>query len=72
MQKHENFFIEMLDNGFVIKDGKTKNAVETSQKVEERLVTKFKDAISGINKTGINNMVISFSVDENVPEVSTR
>lgn len=72
MNKRENFFIEMLDNGFVLKSGNSKKAIETSQKLEEEIVKKFKDALSSINKSGIHNMTVSFDVDENVPQVATR
>lgn len=72
MKKNESFFVEMLDNGFVVKNGNSKKAVETSQKLESILVDKFKDAIGSINKSGIHNMVISFQVDENVPQVLER
>lgn len=72
MSKRESFFIEMLDNGFVLKNGNSKKAIETSQKLEAEIVGRFKDAIGAINKAGIHNMVISFDVDENVPQVSTR
>ena len=70
--KNESFFIEMLDNGFVLKNGNSKKAIETSQKLEDVLVTKFKDAIGSINKSGIKNMTINFSVNENVPQTTDR
>lgn len=72
MTKKESFFIEMLDNGFVLKHGNSKKAIETSQKLEEEIMKKFRDAISSINKSGIHNIVISFTVDENVPDASAR
>jgi len=72
MTKRESFFIEMLDNGFVLKNGNSKKAIETSQKLEEEIVKKFKDAIGSINKSGIHNMVVNFDVDENVPQVAQR
>ena len=52
MTKRESFFIEMLDNGFVLKNGNSKKAIETSQKLEEEIVKKFRDAIGSINKSG--------------------
>lgn len=72
MAKTESFFIEMLDNGYVLKNGNSKKAIETSQKLEEELIRSFRDAIGSINKSGIHNMVVNFFVDENVPQVSPR
>lgn len=72
MTKSKSYFIEMLDNGFVVKEGNSKRAIETVQKVEEVLINEFKDIISSLNKSGINNMVIKFSSDENVPQVLGR
>jgi len=72
MAKTESFFIEMLDNGYVLKNGNSKKAIETSQKLEEELIRSFRDAIGSINKSGIHNMVVSFLVDENVPTVSPK
>lgn len=72
MNKRENFFIEKLDNGFVLQSGNSKKAIETIQKLEEEIVKKFKDALSPIYKSGIRNMTVSFDVNENVPQVATR
>ena len=72
MAKTESFFIEMLDSGYVLKNGNSKKAIETSQKLEEELIRSFRDAIGSINKSGIHNMVVSFLVDENVPTVSPK
>ena len=72
MTKSKSYFIEMLDNGFVVKEGNSKRAIETAQRVEEILVIEFKSIISSLNKSGINNMVINFSSDENVPQILSR
>lgn len=72
MSKSNYYFIEMLDNGFVIKSDGSKRAIETSQKVEELIIKKLKEMISGINKPGIHNMTINISVDENTPTDLSR
>ncbi|MCO5285191.1 MAG: hypothetical protein M9898_02115 [Chitinophagaceae bacterium] len=72
MIKKESFFIEMLDDGFVLKNGNSKKAIESSQKLEEEIVKRFIDAIGSFTRSGILNMVISFEVDENVPQAAAR
>ena len=72
MTKHESFFIEMLDNGFVLKSDSSKKAIETGSKLEELLVEKFKNAIGAIYVSGVNNMAVTFTVDENVPQEPSR
>lgn len=72
MAKSESYFIEILDNGFVVKHGNSKRAIETVQKVEEILLYHLKEMIKNLNKSGTNNMVVNITVDENVPRGSIR
>ena len=72
MTKSKSYFIEMLDNGFVVKEGNSKTAIETSKTVEDFLIKEFKNIISSINKAGVSNMVVNISSDENVPQVLSR
>ena len=72
MTKSKSYFIEILNNGFVIKDGNSKIAIETGKTVEDFLIKEFKNIISSINKAGVSNMVVNISSDENVPQVLSR
>ena len=72
MTKSKRYFIEMLDNGFVVKEGNSKTAIETGKTVEDFLIKEFKNIISSINKAGVSNMVVNISSDENVPQVLSR
>ena len=67
MQKKVSFFIESLDEGFTLREkGKTK-ALELSKNVEEYLLARFKKEIERFSHTGINNMSIEITIDENCP-----
>jgi hypothetical protein len=70
MQKKVSFFIESLDEGFTLTEkGKTK-ALEYSKNVEEYLLARFKEEIERFSHTGIHNMSIEITVDENCPTVA--
>ena len=68
----DNFFIEVLDNGFVLKTSIAKRAIESEQDLKDGLVQKFKDAIANLGKVGVENMRIRIEIEENVPQVVTR
>lgn len=72
MSTSKSYFIEILDNGFVMKEGSSKRAVETSERVEEIILTSLKNAMSAIGKPETSNVVVNISVDVNVPQILPR
>lgn len=66
MNKKHNFFIESLDDGYVLTDnGKTK-AFNNSSSLLDYLGQRFLKSIERIYHLGIRNMTISINVDESV------
>lgn len=69
MEKVKSYFIQILDNGFIVQEGSKKRAVEKTQTVEEILTDSIKEMISALRKVGTQNVVVSISVEENVPTI---
>lgn len=67
MIKTESFFIEVLDDGYVMSNGNKNRAIQTRKRLEEILVEKLMDLIGPLNRLSTHNMVINFDVDVNVP-----
>ena len=67
MSKKVSFFIESLDEGYILTEkGRTK-ALEYSKNAEEYILARVKKEIERFSHTGINNMLIEIEVQENCP-----
>ncbi len=68
MEKNLTFFIQSLDNGYILTRNGTSEAIEKSSKVKEIIADSLSAAIERFSHTGVSNMLIEITVHENCPQ----
>ena len=72
MSKEISFFIVKLDEGYILTDKNKTKALEFSKNVEDYLVQRFLKEIERFAHTGVYNMQINISIEENIPQCADR
>ena len=67
-----NFFIKILNEGFIVTEGGKDRAVEYQKTVDEILKNVIVDMTKKLSNVNTNNMSITITVEENCPTVVDR